>query len=64
MQLMIPIQPDSIHPVGGNTPLLFDDPFSPDGRWVADNPDNGTLVVRAFDPEREKHPCEHINGDR
>ncbi|NMC04306.1 MAG: hypothetical protein GYA24_03795 [Candidatus Lokiarchaeota archaeon] len=64
VQRTIPIQPDSIHPVGGNTPLLVDDPFSPDGRWVADYLDNGTLVVRTFDPKRDKHPCEYINRDR
>ncbi|NMC03880.1 MAG: hypothetical protein GYA24_01650 [Candidatus Lokiarchaeota archaeon] len=23
-----------------------------------------TLVVRAFDPKRDKHPCEYIKGDQ
>jgi hypothetical protein len=48
-----------VHPMTWS-PLIDDAPFSPDRRWVVE-PDargDGTLVVRAFDPVHDKHPCD------
>ncbi|NMC04809.1 MAG: hypothetical protein GYA24_06340 [Candidatus Lokiarchaeota archaeon] len=47
-------------PLDKNRALTSWKPFSPDGRWVVDDPDDGTLVVRAFDPGRDRHPCDII----
>ncbi|NMC04794.1 MAG: hypothetical protein GYA24_06265 [Candidatus Lokiarchaeota archaeon] len=60
MQRTIPIQPYRTRHEFKYTPWLVDDPFSPDGRWVVDDPEDGTLVVRAFDPGRDRHPCDII----
>ncbi|NMC06343.1 MAG: hypothetical protein GYA24_14090 [Candidatus Lokiarchaeota archaeon] len=64
VQRTIPIRPYKAHHTMSYTPWLVDDPFSHDRRWIVEpaNDQDDTLVVRAVDPGRDKHPCDIIKG--